>query len=70
MVHPDEFAEKAFDFYLKGEQRIRQFNIKAGFFSEPFETEESLRERLSGMYREANVMNVQSIAVFQCRKDR
>ena len=61
-------------FYVKGsnlhtDKRIRQFYIKAGFFSEPFETVESLRERLSGMYREANVTNVQSIAVFQCRKD-
>ena len=62
-------------FYVKGsnlhtDKRIRQFYIKAGFFTEPFETVESLRERLSGMYREVNVTNVQSIAVFQCRKDR
>ena len=33
-----------------------------------FETVESLRERLSGMYAQAKVTNVQSIAVFQCMK--
>ncbi len=60
-------------FYVKGsnlhtDKRIRQFYIKRGFFTEPFETVESLRERLSGMYRNAKVTNVQSIAVFQCRK--
>ena len=60
-------------FYVKGsnphtDRRIRQFYIKSGFFTEPFETVESLRERLSGMYAQAEVTNVQSIAVFRCRK--
>ena len=60
-------------FYVKGcnahtDKCIRRFYIKSGFFTEPFETLDSLRERLSGMYRESKAYNVQSIAVFQCRK--
>ena len=47
---------------------IRRFYIRAGFFTPPFETVNSLQKRLSGMYSEAKVSHVQSIAVFQCRK--
>ena len=60
-------------FYVKGscaqtDKMIRRFYIRSGFFTPPFETVESLRTRLEGMYASANVRNVQSIAVFQCRK--
>lgn len=47
---------------------ILRFYIKSGFFTRPFETVDSLRERLSRMYGEATVGNVESIAVFHCRK--
>ena len=60
-------------FYVEGanahtDKMIRRFYIKSGFFTPPFETVDSLRKRLSGMYSEAVVRNVESIAVFQCRK--
>ena len=44
------------------------FYVPSGFFTPPFETKESLQTRLDGMYSEAEVLNVQSIAVFRCRK--
>ena len=44
---------------------IRKFYIKAGYFSEPFETMDSLKERLSKMYDSLEVSNVESIAVFK-----
>lgn len=47
---------------------IRLFYIRTGFFTPPFETVESLQRRLSSMYADATVKNVESIAVFQCRK--
>ena len=60
-------------FYVKNanthtDKIIRRFYIKAGFFTPPFETVDSLQNRLSAMYSEAMVRNVESIAVFQCRK--
>ena len=50
------------------DKMIRRFYVKKGFFTPPFETVESLRKRLSSMYSEVTVKNVESIAVFQCRK--
>lgn len=60
-------------FYVKGannhtDKIIRRFYIKAGFFTPPFETVDSLQKRLAAMYSEAVVRNVESIAVFQCKK--
>lgn len=60
-------------FYVEGsnahtDKMIRNFYIKKGFFTRPFETLESLEKRLVGMYSEVTVSNVESIAVFQCRK--
>jgi hypothetical protein len=49
---------------------IDRFYIKSGFFTRPFETVESLEKRLKGLYIEVNVTNVESIAVFQCRKKK
>lgn len=53
---------------LHTDKMIRRFYIKSGFFTPPFETVDSLQKRLSGMYGEAAVQNVESIAVFRCRK--
>ena len=39
-----------------------------GFFTPPYETMASLRERLLSMYDEVNMVNVESIACFCCRK--
>ena len=60
-------------FYVKEANRhtdkmIRRFYIKSGFFTPPFETVESLRERLERMYGSVSVSNVQSIAYFRCVK--
>ena len=60
-------------FYVKGsnthtDKMIRRFYIRSGFFTEPFETVESLRKRLESMYDKVEVSNVQSIAVFKCVK--
>ena len=53
---------------LKTDRMIRRFYIKFGFFTEPFETISSLRDRLSRMYSSVEVNNVESIAVFHCTK--
>lgn len=50
------------------DKMIRRIYIKSGFFTPPFETVESLQRRLSAKYSDATVCNVESIAVFQCRK--
>ena len=60
-------------FYVEGvdlrtDRRIRFLYIPMGFFTPPFETVESLRNRLNGMYSAAAVRNVGSIAYFQCVK--
>lgn len=60
-------------FYIAGEfQRtdwfVRHMYVPKGFFTPPFETESSLRERLKGMYREVNVTSVRGIGIFRCRK--
>lgn len=53
---------------LHTDKMIRRFYIKSGFFTPPFETVESLRERLENMYGRVSVSNVQSIAYFRCVK--
>lgn len=60
-------------FYVEGanahtDKMIQRFYIKAGFFTPPFETLESLQKRLSEMYVETAVSNVESIALFHCNK--
>ncbi len=47
---------------------IKSVYVKKGFFTPPFETVESLRNRLENMYSSVTVGNVESIAWFQCRK--
>ena len=60
-------------FYIRGAHRrtdwfIRHLYQPKGFFTPPFETEESLRRRLDGLYREAQVDHVEGIACFRCVK--
>ena len=60
-------------FYIQGGCRrtdrfIRRLYVPRGFFTPPFETEESLRERLSGMYAEAQVTSVEGMGCFRCIK--
>ena len=60
-------------FYVTGEFKrtdwfIEKLYVPKGFFTPPFETAESLRERLSGMYASTNVECFNSIACFTCVK--
>ena len=60
-------------FYVEGsnlhtDKMINRFYIKSGFFTRPFDTTTSLEERLKNLYYDVNVSNVESIAIFQCRK--
>ena len=47
---------------------IRRVYVPRGYFTPPFETMETLRQRLEGMYASAKVEGVKSIAVFRCVK--
>ena len=60
-------------FYIRGGCRrtdwfIEHLYVPKSFFTPPFETEHSLRERLSGMYEEVNVSSVEGMGCFCCRK--
>ncbi len=60
-------------FYVQGRCGRTDWFVKnvyqpTGFFTAPYETGESLRERLEGMYRKAKVMTVEGIACFKCVK--
>ena len=60
-------------FYVQGGFKrtdwfIKHLYVRKGFFTPPFETEDSLRARLSGMYRIAQVKMVEGIGCFRCRK--
>ena len=62
-------------FYIQGSCRrtdwfIRHLYVPKGFFTPPFETLESLRERLSGLYANVQLDHVEGIACFQCVKGR
>ena len=59
--------------YVKGQNRITDLFVQAfcvpmGFFTPPFDTAESLEERLRSMYREVKVTRTGSFAGFVCRK--
>ena len=47
---------------------IEHLYVPKGFFTPPFETVESLRSRLSGLYAEAEVDHVEGIGCFHCVK--
>ena len=60
-------------FYIQGGCRrtdwfIEKLYVPKGFFTPPFETKKSLRERLSGMYEKVRVSSVECIGCFCCRK--
>ena len=54
----------------KTDRMISRFHVKRGFFTPPFETMDSLRKRLEGMYEEVELSNIQSIACFTCRRKK
>ncbi|MBQ9562279.1 MAG: class I SAM-dependent methyltransferase [Lachnospiraceae bacterium] len=60
-------------FYVEGGCRrtdwfVRHLYVPKGFFTPPFETEESLRARLGSLYREAEVTMTEGMGCFCCRK--
>ena len=60
-------------FYIQGECGRTDWFIKhlyqpKGYFTAPYETQNSLRERLSRMYQSAEVSAVEGIGCFRCRK--
>ncbi|MBR4503264.1 MAG: methyltransferase domain-containing protein [Clostridia bacterium] len=60
-------------FYIRGccgrtDWMIEHLYVPKGFFTPPFETRDSLRARLSGMYASAAVENVEGIGCFRCVK--
>lgn len=60
-------------FYIKGENRrtdwfINRIYTPKGFFTPPYETVQSLRKRLEGMYVQVELDTVESMACFTCRK--
>ena len=60
-------------FYIRGGCRrtdwfIEHLYVPKGFFTPPFETESSLRQRLQGMYGEVRVTSVEGMGCFRCVK--
>ena len=60
-------------FYIRGcckrtDWMIGHLYVPKGFFMPPFETLDSLQERLSGIYASAEVENVEGICCFRCIK--
>lgn len=60
-------------FYIRGETRrtdwfIRHFYEPKGFFTPPFETRESLKNRLESLYASVTLDTVKSMASFCCQK--
>ena len=60
-------------FYIQGgckrtDRFIKKLYVPKGFFTPPFETEDSLWERLTGMYEEVSVSSVEGMGCFLCRK--
>ena len=60
-------------FYIRGGCRrtdwfIRHLYQPKGFFTPPYETETSLRQRLTGLYSAVNVTSVEGIGCFRCVK--
>lgn len=60
-------------FYIKdGFKRtdwfVKHMYVPKGFFTPPFETRESLKERLDGLYSQANVQTINAEGIFCCVK--
>ena len=47
---------------------IQKLYTKAGYFTPPFETAQSLRERLAAMYADVDLRPVKAEGSFVCRK--
>ena len=47
---------------------VKNFCVWRGFFTPPFETLQSLKEKLTALYSEVEISNVQSFAGFICKK--
>ena len=47
---------------------IEHLYVPKGFFTPPFETEDTLRERLASMYSDVTVSSVEGMGCFRCRK--
>lgn len=60
-------------FYIKDEFKrtdwfVKRMYVPKGFFTPPFETRESLRSRLSGLYTKVEVHTVNAEGIFRCVK--
>lgn len=60
-------------FYIQGGCKrtdwfIRNLYEPKGYFTPPYETEQSLRKRLESVYRKVKVSTVEGISCFRCRK--
>ena len=60
-------------FYVKGENRRTDWSIKKiytpkGFFTPPYETVGSLRDRLAGQYEQVTMETVEAMACFTAKK--
>ena len=47
---------------------IEHLYVPKGFFTPPFETEQTLRARLASMYEDVTVSSVEGMGCFRCRK--
>ena len=47
---------------------VKHMYVPKGFFTPPFETEESLEKRLRGLYAEVDVHTVRAEGIFKCVK--
>jgi len=47
---------------------IEHLYVPKGFFTPPFETEQTLRARLASMYADVTVSSVEGMGLFRCRK--
>ena len=62
-------------FYIAGQFArtdwfVKHMYVPKGFFTPPFETEESLKERLRGLYAEVDVHSVRAEGIFRCVKGK
>ena len=60
-------------FYIKGQSWktdfiVNNIYVKKGFFTPPFETIETFRERMEKMYKKIEIDNVKSLVSFNCIK--
>ena len=60
-------------FYIKGQSWktdfiINNIYVRKGFFTPPFETLETFREKMGKMYKEVDIGNVKSLVNFNCIK--